>query len=65
MPDPDFSSSADYQRVDACVPAPRDISDNTLYRGDLTKALGANAARAIIMPSTTDLARPVGKKASR
>src|SRR4051794_8868809 len=32
-----------------------DISDNTIYRGDLTKALRAIAARAIIMPSTTDL----------
>ena len=32
-----------------------DISDNALYQGDLTKALGAIAARAIIMPSVTDL----------
>jgi homoserine O-acetyltransferase len=32
-----------------------DISDNPRYCGDLTKALGAIAARAIIMPSTTDL----------
>jgi homoserine O-acetyltransferase/O-succinyltransferase len=32
-----------------------DISDNTLYNGDLAKALGAISARAIIMPSTTDL----------
>jgi homoserine O-acetyltransferase len=32
-----------------------DISDNTLYKGDLARALGAITARAIIMPSTTDL----------
>ncbi len=32
-----------------------DISDNGIYRGDLAKALGAITARAIIMPSTTDL----------
>lgn len=32
-----------------------DISDNPLYQGDLAKALGAIKARAIIMPSTTDL----------
>ena len=32
-----------------------DISDNTLYSGDLTRALGAITARSIIMPSTTDL----------
>ncbi|HVY42745.1 MAG TPA: alpha/beta fold hydrolase [Hyphomicrobiaceae bacterium] len=32
-----------------------DISDNALYRGDLAKALGAIKARAVIMPSTTDL----------
>lgn len=32
-----------------------DISDNTLYNGDLARALGAITARAIIMPSTTDL----------
>ena len=32
-----------------------DISDNTVYDGDLAKALGAITARAIIMPSTTDL----------
>ena len=32
-----------------------DISDNVLYSGDLAKALGAIKARAIIMPSTTDL----------
>lgn len=32
-----------------------DISDNPIYRGDLEKALAAISARAIIMPSTTDL----------
>ena len=32
-----------------------DISDNTLYNGDLAQALGAISARAVIMPSTTDL----------
>lgn len=32
-----------------------DISDNSLYNGDLRKALGAIRARSIIMPSTTDL----------
>lgn len=32
-----------------------DISDNELYGGDLDKALGAIAARAIVMPSLTDL----------
>jgi homoserine O-acetyltransferase len=32
-----------------------DISDNTVYNGDLPRALGAVTARAIIMPSTTDL----------
>jgi homoserine O-acetyltransferase len=32
-----------------------DISDNTVYNGDLARALGAITARAIIMPSTTDL----------
>ena len=32
-----------------------DISDNALYGGDLGKALGAVTARAIVMPSTTDL----------
>ncbi len=32
-----------------------DISDNPIYCGDLTMALGAIQARAIIMPSTTDL----------
>lgn len=32
-----------------------DISDNAIYKGDLAKALGAIKARAIIMPSTTDL----------
>lgn len=36
-----------------------DISDNPLYHGDLTSALGAITARAIIMPSTTDLYFPV------
>lgn len=32
-----------------------DISDNELYQGDLTRALGAIRARAIVMPSATDL----------
>jgi homoserine O-acetyltransferase len=32
-----------------------DISDNPIYGGDLSKALRAITARAIIMPSTTDL----------
>ena len=32
-----------------------DISDNPIYGGDLEAALGAITARAIIMPSTTDL----------
>jgi homoserine O-acetyltransferase/O-succinyltransferase len=32
-----------------------DISDNSIYRGDLDRALGAITARAIIMPSETDL----------
>jgi homoserine O-acetyltransferase/O-succinyltransferase len=32
-----------------------DISDNTIHDGDLASALGAIRARAIIMPSTTDL----------
>jgi homoserine O-acetyltransferase/O-succinyltransferase len=32
-----------------------DIADNPIYNGDLAKALGSIAARAIIMPSTTDL----------
>lgn len=32
-----------------------DISANELYRGDLAKALGAITARAIVMPSETDL----------
>ncbi len=32
-----------------------DISDNDVYKGDLKTALGAITARAIIMPSTTDL----------
>jgi homoserine O-acetyltransferase len=32
-----------------------DISDNPVFQGDLAKALAAITARAIIMPSTTDL----------
>jgi homoserine O-acetyltransferase len=32
-----------------------DISDNPIHRGDLGKALGSITARAIIMPSMTDL----------
>jgi putative tryptophan/tyrosine transport system substrate-binding protein len=32
-----------------------DISANELYHGDLPKALGAISAKALIMPSTTDL----------
>jgi homoserine O-acetyltransferase len=32
-----------------------DISANELYHGDFAKALGAITARAIIMPSETDL----------
>ncbi len=32
-----------------------DISDNAIYEGDLARALGAITARALIMPSTTDL----------
>jgi homoserine O-acetyltransferase/O-succinyltransferase len=32
-----------------------DISDNPLYKGDLARALGTITARAMIMPSTTDL----------
>ena len=32
-----------------------DISDNEIYQGDLDQALGAISARAIIMPSLTDL----------
>ena len=32
-----------------------DISDNPLYEGDLDRALGSIRARAIIMPSLTDL----------
>jgi homoserine O-acetyltransferase len=32
-----------------------DISDNPIYQGDLTRALGAITARSIIMPSRTDL----------
>ncbi len=35
--------------------AQSDISDNPIYNGDLAKALAAIKARAIIMPSTTDL----------
>ena len=36
-----------------------DISDNPIYRGDLTAALGAIKARALVMPSETDLYFPV------
>lgn len=32
-----------------------DISDNDIHKGDLRAALGAIRARAIVMPSTTDL----------
>jgi homoserine O-acetyltransferase len=32
-----------------------DISDNPIYRGDLRAALGAIRARALVMPSETDL----------
>lgn len=32
-----------------------DISDNPVYRGDLSAALGAIRARALVMPSATDL----------
>lgn len=32
-----------------------DISDNEIYQGDLRQALGAISARAIVMPSRTDL----------
>jgi homoserine O-acetyltransferase/O-succinyltransferase len=32
-----------------------DISDNAVFRGDLARALGAIKAKALIMPSTTDL----------
>jgi homoserine O-acetyltransferase len=32
-----------------------DISDNEIYRGDLAAALGAIRAKALIMPSQTDL----------
>lgn len=32
-----------------------DISDNDIYRGDLSRALGAITARSIVMPSRTDL----------
>lgn len=36
-----------------------DISDNPVYRGDLTAALGAITARALVMPSASDLYFPV------
>jgi len=36
-----------------------DISDNPVYCGDLTEALGAIRARALVMPSATDLYFPV------
>ncbi|MBU2534237.1 MAG: alpha/beta fold hydrolase [Alphaproteobacteria bacterium] len=36
-----------------------DISDNPIYHGNLARALGAIKARAIIMPSSTDLYFPV------
>jgi homoserine O-acetyltransferase len=36
-----------------------DISDNSMFGGDLRAALGAITARAIIMPSSTDLYFPV------
>ena len=32
-----------------------DISDNNIYQGDLSRALGAITARTIVMPSRTDL----------
>ncbi len=32
-----------------------DISDNEIYKGDLSRALGAITARATVMPSRTDL----------
>jgi len=32
-----------------------DVSDNPIYKGDLSKALGAIKARTLVMPSTTDL----------
>ena len=32
-----------------------DISDNSIYKGDLELALGSITARSIIMPSATDL----------
>ena len=35
--------------------AASDISDNPVYQGDLSRALGAISARAIVMPSKTDL----------
>lgn len=36
-----------------------DISDNPMYGGNLTAALGAIKARALVMPSSTDLYFPV------
>ena len=36
-----------------------DISDNPLYHGDFSKALGAIKAKALIMPSQTDQYFPV------
>jgi homoserine O-acetyltransferase/O-succinyltransferase len=41
-----------------------DISDNPIYGGDLAKALAAIEARAIVMPSTTDLYFPVADSAA-
>jgi homoserine O-acetyltransferase len=35
-----------------------DISANTRYHGDLVKALGAISAKAIVMPSQSDLYFP-------
>lgn len=35
-----------------------DVSDNPAYAGDVTRALGAIRARAIVMPSSTDLYFP-------
>jgi homoserine O-acetyltransferase/O-succinyltransferase len=32
-----------------------DVSNNTLYRGDLTKALNAITAKVLLMPGATDL----------
>jgi len=31
-----------------------DVSNNTLYRGDLTKALNAITAKVLLMPDATD-----------